>query len=188
MYLFNHRKSISVSKKLTNMIVIVFGLPGSGKSYFASRFANVINAEYINSDRVRKEMFQKRVYSDDEKKAVYNKMLEQMKESIKQKKDLVLDGTFHKKNIREIFVEEMKGHGGILFIEIKADENIIRERLKKERPYSEANFEIYQLISRQNESLAEPHLILKSTDDNIDEMISKAKEYLELKNDNTTNH
>ena len=169
------------------MIVIVFGLPGSGKSYFASRFAKAINAEYINSDRVRKEMFQKRVYSDGEKKAVYDKMLDRMKESSKQKKNLVLDGTFHKKNIRKMFVEQMKGHGGLLFIEIQADEKIIRERLKKERPYSEADLEVYQLIRKQNEPLAEPHLILKSTDDNIEEMMRKAQEYIEMKNDNTTN-
>lgn len=168
------------------MIVIVFGLPGSGKSYFASRFAKVINAEYINSDRVRKEMFQKRVYSDEEKKAVYDKMLERMKESVKQKRDVVLDGTFHKKDTRKIFVEEMKGKGGILFIEIQADENIIMERLKKERPYSEADFEIYKLISLQNEPLNEPHLVLKSTDNNIDEMLLKASDYLKIKNDNRT--
>jgi len=168
------------------MIVIVFGLPGSGKSYFASRFAKVINAEYINSDRVRKEMFQKRVYSDEEKKAVYDKMLERMKESVKQKRDVVLDGTFHKKDTRKIFVEEMKGKGGILFIEIQADENIIMERLKKERPYSEADFEVYKLIGLQNEPLNEPHLVLKSTDNNIDEMLLKASDYLKIKNDNRT--
>ena len=57
------------------MIVIVFGLPGSGKSYFASRFAKVINAGYINSDMIRKEIFEKREYSDQEKKAVYDKCL-----------------------------------------------------------------------------------------------------------------
>jgi predicted kinase len=80
------------------MIVIVFGLPGSGKSYFASRLAKAINARYVNSDKVRKENFEKRIYSDQEKKAVYDKMLEQMKESVKQKKNLVLDATFHKKD------------------------------------------------------------------------------------------
>lgn len=168
------------------MIVIVFGLPGSGKSYFASRLAKVINAEYINSDRVRKEMFQKRVYSDEEKKAVYDKMLDQMKESVKRKKNLVLDGTFHKKAIRKIFVEEMKGKSEIIFIEIQADENIVMERLKKERPYSEADFEVYKLISLQNEPLKEPHLVLKSTDNNIDEMLLKSSEYLKIKNDNRT--
>ena len=168
------------------MIVIVFGLPGSGKSYFASRFAKVINAGYVNSDKLRKENFEKRVYSDQEKKVVYDKMLEQMKEYVEQKKNLVLDATFHKKEIRKMFVDEMKGKGGIFFIEIQADENTTRERLKKPRPYSEADFEVYKLISGQNEPLVEPHLILKSTDDNIDEMLRKASEYLKIKNDNRT--
>lgn len=163
------------------MIVIVFGLPGSGKSYFASRFAKIIQADYVNSDKVRKEIFEKRIYSAQEKKAVYDEMLEQMKETARQKKDLVLDGTFHKKEIREMFVEAMKGKEEISFIEVQADENIIRERLKKPRLYSEADFEIYKLISRQNESLNERHLILKSTDDNIDEMLQKASEFLKMK-------
>jgi len=35
------------------MIIIVFGLPGSGKSYFASKLAERINARYINSDVIR---------------------------------------------------------------------------------------------------------------------------------------
>lgn len=163
------------------MIIIVFGLPGSGKSYFASRLAKVMHANYVNSDKVRKEIFEKRVYSEQEKRAVYNEMLEQMKEAARQKKNLVLDATFHKKDTREMFVEEMKDKGGILFIEVQADENIIRERLKKPRLYSEADFEIYKLIYRQNEPLDEPHLILKSTDNNIDQMLRKASEYLKNK-------
>jgi predicted kinase len=168
------------------MIVIVFGVPGSGKSYFASRLAKVINAGYVSSDIIRKDIFKERVYSDQEKRTVYNKMLEQMKESVTKKKNLVLDATFHKKDNREMFVRAMKGKGEISFIEVQADENIIRQRLKKNRPYSEADFEVYKLINRQNEPLNEPHLILKSTDDNIDDMLQKASEYLKIKNDNRT--
>ncbi|WP_152266354.1 AAA family ATPase [Agriterribacter humi] len=168
------------------MVIIIFGLPGSGKSYFASRFAKVINAAYINSDKVRKETFEKSVYSDLQKKAVYDKMLEQMKLSVKQNKNVVLDATFHKENTRKTFVEEMKDKGGISFIEIQADENTIRERLKRPRPYSDADFEVYKIISQQNEPLNEPHLILKSTD-NINEMIQTATDYLKTNNDNRTN-
>lgn len=168
------------------MVIIIFGLPGSGKSYFASRFAKVINAAYINSDKVRKETFEKSVYSDLQKKAVYDKMLEQMKVSVKQNKNVVLDATFHKENTRKPFAEEMKDKGGISFIEIQADENTIRERLKRPRPYSDADFEVYKIISQQNEPLNEPHLILKSTD-NINEMIQTATDYLKTNNDNRTN-
>lgn len=168
------------------MIIIVFGLPGSGKSYFASKFAKMIQADYVNSDKVRKEIFEKRIYSAKEKKTVYDEMLEQMKEAIRQKKNIVLDATFHKKEIREMFVEALKGKEEISFIEVQADENIIRERLKKPRLYSEADFEVYQLIKQQNEPLNKPHLVLKSTDDNIDEMLHKAFEFLKIKNDNGT--
>lgn len=168
------------------MVIIIFGLPGSGKSYFASRFAKVINAAYINSDKVRKETFEKSVYSDLQKKAVYDKMLEQMKLSVKQNKNVVLDATFHKENTRKPFAEEMKDKGGISFIEIQADENTIRERLKRPRPYSDADFEVYKIISQQNEPLDQPHLILKSTD-NINEMIQTATDYLKTNNDNRTN-
>jgi predicted kinase len=80
----------------------------------------------------------------------------------------------------------MKGKEEISFIEVQADENIIRQRLKKPRQYSEADFEVYKLIKQQNEPIDEPHLILKSTDDNIDEMLQKASEYLKIKNDNRT--
>lgn len=168
------------------MIVIVFGLPGSGKSYFASRLSKMIHADYVNSDKVRKEIFEKRIYSEEEKRAVYGKMFDLMKESVKQKKNIVLDATFHKKNIREMFVAAMKGKEEISFIEVQADENIIRQRLKKPRQYSEADFEVYKLIRQQNEPIDVPHLILKSTDDNIDEMLQKASEYLKIKNDNRT--
>lgn len=36
------------------MIFIVFGLPGSGKSYFASHLAEMKNAQYINFDRLER--------------------------------------------------------------------------------------------------------------------------------------
>lgn len=169
------------------MIVIVFGLPGSGKSYFASRLAKTINAEYVNSDRLRKEMFKERVYSEQEKKMVYKKMLEQMEDAVEQNNNLVLDATFHRKDVRKMFVDEMKDKGGVVFIEIEADENIIRERVEKERAYSEADFEVYKLISQHHEPLDEPHLVLKSTNDNINEMLDRATKYLKDKNDNRTN-
>jgi len=169
------------------MIVIVFGLPGSGKSYFASRLASVIGADYINSDRVRKEMLAKRTYSNQEKKKVYDKMLITMKEDREQKRNVVLDATFHKKETRELFMKEMAEKGGIYFIEVTSTENVIKERLKNGRPDSEADFKVYQMISRESDPMTQPHLVLQSTNDNIDEMLQKACDYLKWGNDKRTN-
>jgi len=169
------------------MIIVVFGLPGSGKSYFAARLAKNIKADYVNSDRLRKEMFPVRTYSEQEKAAVYNAMLKKMKEAVKQNRSIVLDATFHNNETRKLFTQEGKKKERICFIEIKADEDLIRQRLRKERAYSEADFEVYKLIRRQWEPLNEPHLRLDSTDENIENMLNQAAAYLQLKDDTRTN-
>lgn len=82
------------------MIVIVTGLPGSGKSYFASHLSPLIDAVCINSDRIRKKMFTERIYSEAEKLSVYKEMLAEMKASVQRHKNVVLNATFYKKRIR----------------------------------------------------------------------------------------
>ncbi|WP_273565748.1 AAA family ATPase [Maribacter halichondriae] len=163
-----------------NRIILVFGLPGSGKSYFASNLAKMLGADYVNSDRLRKELFPKRTYSEKEKSKVYDTMLKEMAVAIGQGKNLVLDATFHKNATKELFMEKAKEN--LFFIEVRADEKIIKERLKKDRPNSEADYEVHKLIRQQWEPLERPHLILQSTNDNIDDMLKKAIKYL---NDDT---
>jgi len=160
------------------MIVIVFGLPGSGKSFFASRLAKMIRADYINSDKIRKEMFAKSTYSEKEKADVYSAMIEKTKVLVNQKNNLVIDATFHKKVTRDLFLTEMKGIDNIYFIEVWAAEEISRERLKEHRLYSDADYEVYQFIRQHWEELNEPHLLLESTNENIAIMLQKAADYL----------
>jgi predicted kinase len=168
------------------MIVIVFGLPGSGKSFFAGRLATVIHADYVSSDSLRMEMFKNRTYSKEEKAAVYHVMLGKMKEAILLNRNIVLDATFHTDETRKPFIQETKD--GISFIEVKADENLTKERLKRVRADSEADYKIYKLIQQEWEQLHQPHLILESTDENIDKMLQKAVEYLQWENDKRTDH
>ncbi len=163
------------------MVVIILGLPGSGKSFFAERLAKMIHADYINSDRLRKEIFRIYMYSDKEKAKVYDIMLQKMKDAIQHHKNLVLDATFHKNKTRRPFIEQAKGK--LFFVKVWADESIIKERLKRNRPYSDANFEVYQRIQQQWEPLKEPHLLLESSDGNIHSMLQKAAQYLGWNND-----
>jgi len=174
-------------KTCVDMIIIVLGLPGSGKSYFASRLARRLNAEYINSDVTRRKMFDIRTYSIKERLRVYNEMLAQMQEAVKQNRDVVLDATFYKHDIRQKFVEGAKDFESIIFIEVRVEESVAKKRLEKERKISEADFEVYEKIKNEWEPLSEDHLILRSTDNNISEMLEKAMNYLHQINDERTN-
>ena len=160
-------------------VVIVFGLPGSGKSYFASQLARSIHAKHLSSDQLRKKMFEYRSYSEEEKLSVYEEMLVIVKGLLAANENVVLDATFYKDEIRSRFLDELKEDAEVLFIEVRASESIIKERLKGKRPDSEANFSIYEKIKKQWEPMVDDHLILQSTNDNISRMILRGIKYFQ---------
>lgn len=158
------------------MIVVVFGLPGSGKSYFAKRLAEHLKATYISSDEVRKALFPRPEYTSEEKMLVYQEMLRLTREA---SGDRVLDGTFYKTGIRDLFTGVANKIGEDLrFIEIKADQETIRQRTEKKRTTSDADFGVYLEVLKQFEPMREKHLIMDSTNEKIGEMIHRALIYL----------
>ena len=160
------------------MVILVMGLPGSGKSWFASRLAVAIGADYLSSDRIRKELMAERNYSVREKEKVYNEMLRRMKDSVNPNKDLVLDATFYKQRFRNKVSGEISGSDKLAFIEITAPESVIRKRLSHEREFSEADFDVYKAIRKEWEPILEKHLELSSVDISLEDMLQKAIRYL----------
>ena len=161
------------------MIIIIFGLPGSGKSYFASRLAMQLGATYVNSDELRMEMVADRTYTENEKNMVYDAMLKAMSEAVAAGKPIVLDATFYKKSIRKRFEHKARHMGQrIIYIEVTAPEDIIEDRLKIPRTYSEADFDVYLKIRKVAEPLKADHLILESSNNNIVSMLHEAIQYI----------
>lgn len=161
------------------MIIIVFGLPGSGKSYFSNRLARHLDAYYISSDILRKRIIRNPSYSEQEKILVYEDMQEAMFDHLHTRKHLVLDGTFYKAAIRNSFINEAeKLNKDILFIEVAADEALIKKRLQSARNDSDANFDTYKKIKHEFEPFEKEHLVLKSTNSNIEQMLARAVTYI----------
>lgn len=161
------------------MVIIVFGLPGSGKSYFASRLAMQLEAEYVNSDELRMEMIADRTYTEAEKNKVYDAMLKAMSDAVEAKKPIVLDATFYKKSIRKRFEHKARHLGEqIIYIEVTAPEGLIEDRLKMPRTYSEADFDVYLRIREIAEPLKVNHLVLVSSNNNIVSMLHEAIQYI----------
>ena len=160
-------------------MIIVSGLPGSGKSYFASRLAQRTGARYINSDLVRREIDARGQYAFEDKLTVYEELARRTSEEIRQGNTVIADATFYREEMRNLFVTLAKLlHEKVCFIEIVAREELIRERLKQPRLDSEADFSVYELVKAQYEQQKEDRLILESGNDNIEDMITKGEEYI----------
>lgn len=160
------------------MVIIVFGLPGSGKSYFAVRLAKALDAEYVNSDIERIKLIPKKRYTLAEKMRVYDRMFEQMITAVKDGKRIVLDATFYLNSIRTRFIQKAAELGQTAkFIEITAKTETIKKRLSKKREHSDADYSIYLSLKRSFEPLLQDHLTL-SSDDTIDAMLESGLNYI----------
>lgn len=161
------------------MIIMIFGLPGSGKSYFARHLQKEIDAIYFNTDIIRRELNLNGVYNEESKQKVYDKLVEEVSGQLDKGFDVIVDGTFHKQRRRESFRGiARKKSIEIYFIEIKASERTIRKRIEKKRKDSEADFEVYRNIKNEFDPFSESHLILRSDKESINDMIIKTKKYI----------
>ena len=163
------------------MLVLIVGLPGTGKTTFAVELAKEIGAVHLNSDILRTRMGSRGKYDNASKAAVYKELYNRAEEILQEGNDLVVDATLYKESLREPF-EKLAGQFNtpIKWIELKAEESTIKERVSKKREYSEADFEVYLKIKAVYEPLAQNHLVLWSDVLSLKEMIDKAQEYFKL--------
>lgn len=164
-------------------MVMITGLPGTGKSTFAKALAEAIGAKHLNTDIIRDALGKRGQYDPDTKATIYAEMLRQTAVLIEHGSSIIIDGTFYQKKLRQPYIVLAKKYGVMIqWIEIRAAEDIVRHRVNVDRDYSEADFEVYLKIKSQYEQLDAPHLNLYSDQLSIPEMIEKAKKYLETVN------
>jgi len=149
------------------MLVIVCGLPGTGKTTLAREVAKNIPAVHISSDAIRMMLLSKRTYSEKEKEGVYEVMFNKAEELLTAGRSVVLDATFYKKSLREkarAIAEKTKSK--FFLVECTTPEGLLRERMvarKKSESESEADFEVYKKIKKIFEPIKDKHLIVDTS-------------------------
>jgi predicted kinase len=161
------------------MIIITSGLPGSGKTYFASRFAKQLGALYLGSDQLRTDQNARGRYSLKDKLSIYLYMADQTGKAVEKGQNVVVDATFYHHTMRDLFIELARMHHTPLHVFlVEAKEDLIRERLTQPRELSEADLGVYQSMKAKFESMEIPHLVLQSGRDNIGQMLQSATDYI----------
>lgn len=146
------------------MLIIICGLPGTGKSTLARELAGAWNAVHISSDSIRLRLLKERTYSEKEKQMVYERMLEEAGRLLRNGENAVLDATFYRQALRNK-AREIAGaeKSDCIMIECVLAEEKIMERMEKRksgRDESEATFEIYKKVKKEYEEIKEKHLVI----------------------------
>ncbi len=147
------------------MLIIVCGLPGSGKSSLSKEIMRIVKAEYLNSDIIRKELIPRPEYTEDEKRQVYVEMARKAGELLKQGKNVIADATFFTGEYREMMTERAtQAKSPCRIILCSLPETYIRQRIERRkksgRNPSDADYEVYLQLKKQFEPIQGSHLEL----------------------------
>lgn len=166
------------------MLVLISGLPGSGKSTIARAYVAQFGGVHLSSDAVRADLGLKGHYQPGDKQRVYDAMLQAARQALDAGETVVADSTFYRQDTRTLF-EHLAAEADTpaIWVLIRASEHTIRQRLRQTRPDSEAGFAVYETIRDQFEPFTDPHLTLWSDQTDLKTMINAIRQYSQTHHD-----
>lgn len=163
------------------MLIMITGLPGSGKTTISIVLAKYLDAVHLNTDIIQTRMGKRGVNDDNSLSVRYAKMLKQTESNLHKGKSVIVDAIFCKRALRTPYVQLAKKYKKSLFwILVVAREDTIKERMQLSAFYNDKDFKQYKLIKSIYEPLAETYFELHSDDYTTEEIIIKVKGYLQL--------
>lgn len=157
------------------ILILVAGLPASGKTTLADALAEKLGALRLNSDTIRSKLNLRGKYDSASKQKVYDAMITLAEEALLTGHTLIVDSTFYKANLREPWLDLAdKTQANSLFIEVTVADEDAKKRLQIPRPDSEATWEVYTALKESWEPIEEPHLKLNASKLSLEEMVEEA--------------
>lgn len=163
------------------MLILISGLPGSGKSTIARALVQKYGYTHINSDLMRTALGLRGQYQAGDKEKVYAAMLEETRRVLAAGAVAVVDSTFYKNAIRVPF-EKLASDLGLPVVRVlvQAAEATIRQRMQTPRTDSEADFAVYEKIRDQYEPWVAPFLTLQSDTNVLNDLVEALHRYIQF--------
>lgn len=132
-------KSLQLSKP---HLVVMVGLPGAGKTFFANHFAETFHAPLVSWQSIRTELFNEPTYGKDEDAIVERIASLQLGELLKTGATILYEGNSLVYAHRQALVKHATEQGyDVLFVWVQTDPATARSRALKQRRLTPDEFD-----------------------------------------------
>ncbi|MBM3156897.1 MAG: ATP-binding protein [Chloroflexi bacterium] len=167
------------------VLIIVSGLPGTGKSYFSRKLAEQLPSVIVESDALRKELFPVPVYSAEESQRLFSACYHLIEELLSSSISVILDATnlveYHREFLYRI-AERLKIK--LIIVWVQAPKELVRQRLQGRAEgadpldKSDADWSIYQRMRTRMQRIRRNYFSVDTSRDIspvLDKIVREAK-------------
>jgi len=140
-------------------LVVVCGLPGTGKTTVARAVADRLDATRLRTDVVRKELVADPEYTSDEERRVYDELVSRAGDRLADGEPVVLDGTFYRARHRDR-AAALAADRGVPFdlLRVECPPSVVERRMAgREDDASDADFGVHLQYREQFEPVERDH-------------------------------
>ena len=166
-------------------LIIVSGLPGTGKSYFSRKLAERLPSVIVESDALRKRLFPSPTYSAEESHRLFCACHRLIEEFLDSGIPVILDATNLVEHHREpLYRIAQRLQARLILVQVEAPRELVRERLQgraegvNHEDKSDAGWSIYQRMRTRVERISRNYFAVDTSRDItpvIDKVVREAK-------------
>ena len=147
------------------MLIIVTGLPGTGKSTVSAALARDLGASVLSTDRIRAEHRGRPGFSRAEKGDVYERLFARAALGLRAGRTVILDGTFYLEGLRrEAAAIGRRARVPVFVVEVTSPRPVVKRRMERRlrtaRRPRPAGFEVHGFIRKTYEPVQGRHFIV----------------------------
>lgn len=153
-------------------LIVVSGLPGTGKSYFSRRLAERLPFIVLESDALRHQLFRTPTYSAEESACLFRACHGLIEGLLEQGIPIIFDATNLSERHREVLyhiADKLKAK--LILVRVEAPVEVVKQRLEARTAghspddHSEADWNVYQKMKSSLERPGRRHFAVDTSRD-----------------------
>ena len=154
------------------MVVMLVGPPASGKSRLARRLGTALDAQVVESDRVRKQLFAEPRYTGGEHAAVYGWCHTILRSALVVGRNVIFDATnLEERSRRKVYsiAEQCDARLAIIWVTCPpsvVQQRLLRRQLREDKDdLSDADWPVFLELRRKAEPIRRAHVVVNTAAD-----------------------